>query len=178
MAGDFQKQFNEALKEAELDDVKESVDTLRGLNPASQIRKQLNPFEKAAADVRSGLDSAMKPKPAASPAAAEPLKSGAPRCLARQRRRLRHRLQATTFPAMEDPAVATPARRRLPRPREASAKPAAAAEAGLGHETSRSRRSRKRRSRQDRRQGPGEADQAAAKPAKAATPKKPAGPAK
>ena len=92
MAGDFQKQFNEALKEAELDDVKKSVDQLRSLNPASEIRKQLNPFEKAAADIRSGLDS-LKPAPAApsttgSPAnpadpasavvhPAEPLKNGA-----------------------------------------------------------------------------------------------------
>ena len=92
MAGDFQKQFNEALKEAELDDVKKSVDQLRSLNPASEIRKQLNPFEKAAADIRSGLDS-LKTAPAApattaSPAnpaepaspvahAAEPLKNGA-----------------------------------------------------------------------------------------------------
>lgn len=81
MAGDFQKQFNEALQEAELDDVKKSVDTLRGLNPAAEIRKQLNPFEKAAADVRSGLDTMMKPStptPAANVAqAAEPLKNGA-----------------------------------------------------------------------------------------------------
>ena len=56
MAGDFQKQFNEALKEAELDDVKKSVDALRSLNPAAEIRKQLNPFEKAAADVRAGVE--------------------------------------------------------------------------------------------------------------------------
>jgi len=81
MAGDFQKQFNEALQEAELDDVKKSVDTLRGLNPAAEIRKQLNPFEKAAADVRSGLDTMMKPStptPAAAEAQpAEPLKNGA-----------------------------------------------------------------------------------------------------
>lgn len=80
MAGDFQKQFNEALKEAELDDVKKSVDSLRSLNPATEIKKQLNPFEKAAADVRSGLDT-LKPKPPqpASPVAvaAEPLKNGA-----------------------------------------------------------------------------------------------------
>lgn len=80
MAGDFQKQFNEALKEAELDDVKKSVDALKGLNPATEIKKQLNPFEKAAADVRSGLDT-LKPKPPepASPTAvaAEPLKNGA-----------------------------------------------------------------------------------------------------
>ncbi|RUT81267.1 MULTISPECIES: Sec-independent protein translocase protein TatB [unclassified Mesorhizobium] len=85
MASDFQKQFNEALKEAELDDVKKSVDELRGMSPMAEIRKQLNPFEQAAADVRSGVDAAMKPKPAADPAssvastpqAAEPLKNGA-----------------------------------------------------------------------------------------------------
>ncbi|TGQ69313.1 twin-arginine translocase subunit TatB [Mesorhizobium sp. M00.F.Ca.ET.186.01.1.1] len=85
MASDFQKQFNEALKEAELDDVKKSVDELRGLSPMAEIKKQLNPFEQAAADVRAGVDAAMKPKPAADPSvpaattpqAAEPLKNGA-----------------------------------------------------------------------------------------------------
>lgn len=71
MANDFQKQFNEALKEAELEDVKKSVDALRGLNPTAEIRKQLNPFEKAAADVRAGLDNAMKPKPAETPTSTE-----------------------------------------------------------------------------------------------------------
>jgi sec-independent protein translocase protein TatB len=85
MAGDFQKQFNEALKEAELDDVKSSIDSLRSLNPMNEVRKQLNPFEQAAADVRAGVDTMMKPKPAADPTApaaetpqaAEPLKNGA-----------------------------------------------------------------------------------------------------
>jgi sec-independent protein translocase protein TatB len=81
MAGDFQKQFNEALQEAELDDVKKSVDSLRSLNPAAEIRKQLNPFEKTASDVRAGLDNMMKPqapKPAEPKAhPAEPLKNGA-----------------------------------------------------------------------------------------------------
>lgn len=72
MAGDFQKQFNDALKEAELDDVKKSVDALRGLNPANEIKKQLNPFEKAAADVRAGLDKALKPSTPAATAAAVP----------------------------------------------------------------------------------------------------------
>jgi len=79
MAGDFKKQFNDALKEAELDDVKKSVDALRSLNPANEIKKQLNPFEKAASDVRAGLDS-LKPKPpepaSPVPVAAEPLKTG------------------------------------------------------------------------------------------------------
>jgi sec-independent protein translocase protein TatB len=82
MAGDFQRQFNEALKEAELDDVKKSVDSLRSLNPTNEIKKHLNPFEKAAADVRAGLDAALKPPTVAKPAStavhpAEPLKNGA-----------------------------------------------------------------------------------------------------
>ncbi|WP_192245965.1 Sec-independent protein translocase protein TatB [Mesorhizobium silamurunense] len=81
MAADFQKQFNDALKEAELDDVKSSIDSLRSLNPMTEVRKQLNPFEQAAADVRAGVDTMMKPKPAepaaSTPQAAEPLKTGA-----------------------------------------------------------------------------------------------------
>ncbi|RFC67355.1 MULTISPECIES: Sec-independent protein translocase protein TatB [Mesorhizobium] len=81
MAGDFQRQFNEALQEAELDDVKKSVDALRSLNPATEIKKQLNPFEQAASDVRAGLQS-LNPQPPPSPPSpnlqpAEPLKTGA-----------------------------------------------------------------------------------------------------
>lgn len=78
MAGDFQKQFNEALQEADLGDIKKSVDELRGLNPKEQIRKHLNPFEQAAADVRAGLNNlnSQPPKPAAPEAhPAEPLKA-------------------------------------------------------------------------------------------------------
>ncbi len=75
----------QALKEAELDEVKKSVDELRSLNPAAEIRKQLNPFEQAAADVRAGVDDMMKPKPApdpqtpasSEPQPADPLKNGA-----------------------------------------------------------------------------------------------------
>ena len=63
MAADFRKQFDDALKEAELDDVKGIVDDVRKLNPASDIKKALNPMQKAAEDVRSGLDAAMRPQP-------------------------------------------------------------------------------------------------------------------
>ena len=80
MAGDFRKQFDDALKEAELDGVKDSLNELRKMNPAADIKKALNPMEKAAAEVRAGLEAAMKPTPAptASPVvhAAEPLKAG------------------------------------------------------------------------------------------------------
>lgn len=84
MAGDFRKQFDEAIKEADLQDLKSLADDARKLNPASEIKKALNPMEQAAKDVRSGLDKAMKPatpisaeKPASTPQPAEPLKTGA-----------------------------------------------------------------------------------------------------
>ncbi len=120
MAGDFQRQFNEALKEAELDDVKKTVDGLR--SPMGEIRKQLNPFEQAAADVRSGLDSALKPSapkpadPAVHPA--EPLKNG-----------------ATGMPEMPGPSemppaplmtAAPPVEAAAPKPAEKAARPATA----------------------------------------------------
>jgi len=84
MAGDFRKQFDEALKEAELDDLKTLAEDARKLNPAGEIKKALSPMEKVAQDVRAGLDAAMKPsKPAETPSAtdglvaAEPLKTAA-----------------------------------------------------------------------------------------------------
>jgi sec-independent protein translocase protein TatB len=119
MAGDFQKQFNEALKEAELDEVKKSVDSLRSMNPVADIKKQLNPFEQAAADVRAGLQSAMGPKPSvssepANPATheAEPLKNG-----------------ATAMPGVAGPETMPepPVGLATPMPSPEAAKPSAAA---------------------------------------------------
>jgi sec-independent protein translocase protein TatB len=115
MAGDFRKQFDDALKEAELDDVRKSVESVRGLNPASQIKKHLSPMEKAAADVRAGVDAAMKPKPkapepaAATPQPAEPLKTGA----------------AATPGEAAQPAVAAAASAKPAAKAAAPAKPAA-----------------------------------------------------
>jgi len=84
MAGDFRKQFDEAIKEADLQDLKSLADDARKLNPASEIKKALNPMEQAAKDVRAGLDKAMKPatpisaeKPASTPQPAAPLKTAA-----------------------------------------------------------------------------------------------------
>lgn len=84
MAGDFRRQFDDALKEAELDEFKTLADDARKLNPAREIRRSLSPMEQAAKDVRAGLDKAMKPakpmadeKPADEARPAEPLKTGA-----------------------------------------------------------------------------------------------------
>ena len=42
MAGEFQSQFNEALREAELEDVKRNIESIRDLNPARQIRDAID----------------------------------------------------------------------------------------------------------------------------------------
>lgn len=113
MAADFRKQFDDALKEAELDDVKNLVDDVRKLNPASDIKKALNPMQKAAEDVRSGLDAAMRPqpKPQSPPAgAAAPASSPA---------------GSAAKPAAK--AAVKPAGKKAPARKPAAAKPAAKA---------------------------------------------------
>lgn len=63
MANDFRKQFDDAIKEAELDDLKKLADDARSLNPANQIKQALSPLEEATRDVRAGLDQAMRSTP-------------------------------------------------------------------------------------------------------------------
>ena len=65
MAGDFRRQFDDALKEAELDDVKNLVSEARKLDPTAEIKKSLSPMQKAGEQIKSGLDAAMKPTPKA-----------------------------------------------------------------------------------------------------------------
>lgn len=60
MAGDFQKQFDAALKEAELDDLQNLAKDARKFNPASELKKAVNPLERAARDVKSDLDDSWK----------------------------------------------------------------------------------------------------------------------
>lgn len=63
MAGDFRKQFDEALKEADLGDLKTLADDARKLNPANELKKAFNPLEAATKDVRAGLEAAFNPPP-------------------------------------------------------------------------------------------------------------------
>jgi sec-independent protein translocase protein TatB len=113
MAGDFRKQFDEALKEAELDDVKGIVDDVRKLNPAADIRKAFSPMQKAADDVRSGLDAAMRPT--AKPQAEKDAAKGSVSASA----------NATPAPPLKNGAVGGTAKKSAP----ARAKPASSAKA-------------------------------------------------
>ncbi len=77
MAGDFRRQFDEALKEADLDEVKDTLNSARNLNPMNEIRKHLSPLEKVGEEVRAGLESTLKPTPPKAEAAPAVTDTGA-----------------------------------------------------------------------------------------------------
>ena len=45
LAGDFQQQFDDALKDAELDGVKDTINDVRNLDPTKAIKDKLNPLK-------------------------------------------------------------------------------------------------------------------------------------
>lgn len=53
MAGDFQRQFDNALKEAELDEVRNAVNKVGDLNPVNQVKNSVK-------DAVSGIDNDIK----------------------------------------------------------------------------------------------------------------------
>lgn len=61
-ANEFKKQFDEALREAELDDVKTIIDETRNLDPRKTMTKVFDPIRTAGDDLRSSLEQSTKPK--------------------------------------------------------------------------------------------------------------------
>lgn len=69
MASEFRGQFDEALREAELDDVKKTFDDARKLNPMQSIRDAVNPLKDTAKDIRADLEKSVNSPAKASPPA-------------------------------------------------------------------------------------------------------------
>ncbi|RYC17466.1 Sec-independent protein translocase protein TatB [Ciceribacter ferrooxidans] len=65
-AGEFRAQFDEALREAELDELRQTVNDVRSLNPANALRDAVNPLRQAGNEIKSELQKATTPdvKPA------------------------------------------------------------------------------------------------------------------
>lgn len=66
MASEFRGQFDEALREAELDDVKQTFSDAKKLNPMQSIRDAVNPLKDTARDIRSDLEKSVNSKPSSS----------------------------------------------------------------------------------------------------------------
>ena len=56
LAGDFQRQFDDALKDAELDGVKDGINQVRKLDPTKQIKDKLNPLKSDLDNVKKSVE--------------------------------------------------------------------------------------------------------------------------
>ncbi|WP_075288888.1 Sec-independent protein translocase protein TatB [Pararhizobium arenae] len=58
MAGEFRQQFDEALKEADLDDVRKTISDAQRLNPAHSLREAMNPLRQMGNEIKADLQKA------------------------------------------------------------------------------------------------------------------------
>lgn len=123
-AGEFRKQFDEALKEAELDDVREIINDAKSLDPRNDIRKVFDPVRTIGEEIRSSLkDATVTAKD--NVAVPDPAAPGATQL----QPQVMEPLAAPATPAAE-PVIKKPARSRqkpVAAAAETKAKPAAAA---------------------------------------------------
>ena len=108
VSGDFRRQFDDALREAELDEVRKTISDVRNLDPRNQIREALNPLRQATSSLRSDVENAIKPAAATT--------TPAPAAV----------MTPIAKPAEKPAAKAKPAS-KTPKAKAPAAKPAAAA---------------------------------------------------
>lgn len=58
VAGEFRSQFDEALREAELDDVRRTIDDAQKLNPVNTLREAMNPLRQMGNEIKADLQRA------------------------------------------------------------------------------------------------------------------------
>lgn len=109
MAGDFRSQFDDALKEADLDEVKDLVNTARDLNPATHFKSALDPLSKMGSDVKSDFNKILADAEPSVAAKSVAKKTEAPK----------------EAPAEPKAATAKPAAKKAAAPKPAIKKPAA-----------------------------------------------------
>jgi sec-independent protein translocase protein TatB len=65
MAGEFRTQFDEALRESELDDVRKTISDAQRLNPTNALREAINPLRQMGQEIKADLQKATQvPTPA------------------------------------------------------------------------------------------------------------------
>jgi sec-independent protein translocase protein TatB len=73
VSGDFRRQFDDALREAELDEVRKTISDVRNLDPRNQLREAFNPLRQATSSLRSDVENAIKPAAATTTPAPAPV---------------------------------------------------------------------------------------------------------
>ena len=62
MAGDFQKQMDTALKDAELDGIKDTLNDVRSMDPTKSIKDKLNPLKSDLEAVDDDINTSIEPR--------------------------------------------------------------------------------------------------------------------
>ncbi len=72
VAGEFRAQFDEALREADLDDVRQTIADAQKLNPMNTLREAMDPLRQMGHDIKADLQrsTTVDAPPAATPAVA------------------------------------------------------------------------------------------------------------
>lgn len=60
VTGEFRSQFDEALKEADMDGVRKTLSDVQSLNPSSALRDAINPLRDIGNDIRNDLEKSVK----------------------------------------------------------------------------------------------------------------------
>jgi sec-independent protein translocase protein TatB len=71
VAGEFRAQFDEALREAELDDVRRTIGDAQKLNPVNSLREAMNPLRQMGNEIKADLQKAVEKPSAERPAGTE-----------------------------------------------------------------------------------------------------------
>src|SRR5262249_24477078 len=58
VAGEFRSQFDEALREAEMDDVRRTITDAKNLNPVNTLREAMNPLRVRGNEIKADLQKA------------------------------------------------------------------------------------------------------------------------
>lgn len=74
VAGEFRAQFDEALREAELDDVRSTISDAQKLNPVNSLREAMNPLRQMGNEIKADLQNSTKVE---KPVEQRPLEQGA-----------------------------------------------------------------------------------------------------
>lgn len=61
MAGEFRSQFDEALRESDLDEVRKTIADAQSLNPANSLRDALNPLRQMGDEIKADLQKVTAP---------------------------------------------------------------------------------------------------------------------
>ena len=117
VSGEFRRQFDDALKEAELDEVRKTISDVRSLDPRNQLRDALNPLRDAGASLRSELNKPVMPTRAASAAPVQlPPDKPKPEPVAEKPKKAKAVAKPKMVKEQAKPASAKPAAKALAKP--------------------------------------------------------------